>query len=94
MNNNLSLNSKLANRSKQELYASILKSAASNIEGTRITRLMYDSFLSYTMISRDLRQLVKAGLLVNEPEITRYKITDKGLRYLALFEKMNELINY
>ena len=84
----------MSNRSRQELFASILKSAASNSEGTRITRIMYDSFLSYTMISRDLKQLMKAGLLINEPDISRYKITDKGLKFLELVEKMNELINY
>jgi predicted transcriptional regulator len=82
----------LSNRSRQELFATILKSAASNSEGTRITRIMYDSFLSYTMISRDLNKLVKAGLLVNDPDISRYKITDKGLRFLELFENMNDLI--
>jgi len=82
----------LASRSRHEIYASILKSAAYNAEGTRITRMMYDSFLSYTMISRDLKELVKAGLLVNLPDITSDKITDKGLRFLELLEKMNDLI--
>ena len=44
------------------------------------------------MISRDLKELVKAGLLVNDSDITRYKITDKGLKFLELVEKMNDLI--
>jgi predicted transcriptional regulator len=44
------------------------------------------------MISRNLKELVKAGLLVNLPDITSYKITDKGLRFLELAEKMNDLI--
>ena len=83
----------MANRSRQELFATILKSAASNSEGTRITKIMYDSFLSYTTISRDLKKLMKAGLLVNEPDITRYKFTDKGLKFLELDEKMNDLIS-
>ena len=83
----------MVSRSRHEIYASILKSAAYNAEGTRITRMMYDSFLSYTMISRDLKELVKAGLLVNLPDITSYKITDKGLKFLELVENMNELIN-
>jgi len=80
------------NRSRHDLFASILTSAASNREGTRITRIMYESLLSYTMISKNLKELVKAGLLVNEPEITSYKITDKGIRFLELLEKMNGLI--
>jgi len=45
------------------------------------------------MISRDLKELVKAGLLVNLPDITSYKITEKGLKFLELVENMNELIN-
>ena len=45
------------------------------------------------MISRDLKDLLKAGLLVNEPNTRkRYKITDKGLEFLEIVEKMNELI--
>ena len=82
----------MTNRSRHEIYASILKSAAGNMEGTRITKIMYDSFLSYTMISRNLKELVGSGLLINEPEITSYKITDKGLRFVELFENMNNLI--
>jgi predicted transcriptional regulator len=54
---------------------------------------MYESLLSYTMISRDLKELVKAGLLENVPDITSYKITEKGFRFLELVDKMNELIN-
>jgi predicted transcriptional regulator len=84
----------LVSRSRHEIYASILKSAASNSEGTRITRIMYESLLSYTMISRNLKELVKAGLLVNVPDITSYKITDKGLKFLELVEKMNDLIKH
>jgi predicted transcriptional regulator len=54
--------------------------------------MMYEPLLFYTQLSIDLRELVKSGLLVNEPEITKYRITDKGLRFLELIEKMNELI--
>ena len=82
----------MVSRSRHEIYASILKSAPRNREGTRITRIMYESLLSYAMISRNLKELVKAGLLENVPEITNYKITEKGLRFLELFENMNELI--
>lgn len=82
----------MVSRSRHEIFASILKSAARNTEGTRITRIMYESLLSYTMISRNLKELVEAGLLENEPEITSYKITDKGLRFLELVENMKDMI--
>ena len=83
----------MVTRSRHEIFASILKSASRNKEGTRITRIMYESLLSYSMISRDLKELVKAVLLVNLPDITSYKITVKGLKFLELVENMNELIN-
>jgi predicted transcriptional regulator len=44
------------------------------------------------MISRDLREPVNPGLIVNGSDITRYKITDKKLKFLEMAEKMNDLI--
>ena len=53
---------------------------------------MYDSFLSYTQISQYLKEIIRSGLLVNEPDITRYRITEKGLRFLYLVERMDNLL--
>lgn len=69
-------------RAKEEIYASILRSTLSDGGGTRITKLMYDSVLSYTQLTVHLKELVDCGLIVNEPEITRYTITEKGVRFL------------
>ncbi len=79
-------------RNRDELFASILRSAAKNNDGARFTRLMYDSFLSYTQISHHLRELIKFGLLVNEPDIAKYRITQKGMKFIELFEKMDYLL--
>jgi len=81
-------------RTRDEIFASILRSAGKNKEGTRFTRIMYDSFLSYTQISQYLNEVIRFGLLINEPDVTKYKITEKGLRFLDLLEKMDNLLSH
>lgn len=54
---------------------------------------MYDSLLSYSQISQYLHEVIRFGLLVNEPEVTKYRITQNGLRFLDLLEKMDKLLN-
>ena len=81
-------------RTRDEIFASILRSAAKNKEGTRFTRIMYDSYLSYTQISQYLNEVIRFGLLINEPDVTKYKITEKGLRFLDLLEKMDDLLSH
>lgn len=83
----------MKNRSRQDLFASILTSAAKHPDGIIYTRIMYESFLSYTQLSKILKDVLMAGMLVNEPDITSYKITDKGLRFLELVKNMNDMIN-
>jgi predicted transcriptional regulator len=39
-----------------------------------------------------LKELMDCGLIVNEPEITRYKITEKGARFLKLMDGMDSLL--
>jgi predicted transcriptional regulator len=79
-------------RTREEIFAAILQSSLSDREGTKITKLMYDSFLNYRLLTDHLKELVELGFLVNEPEITRYKITEKGLRFLKLIEGMDGLL--
>ena len=81
-------------RTRDEIFASILRSSAKNKEGTRFTRIMYDSFLSYTQISQYLNEVIRFGLLINEPDVTKYKITEKGLRFLDLLEKIDDLLSH
>lgn len=82
----------MVKRGRNEIFASMLQSAARNKDGTKFTKIMYDSFLSYTQIIRYLKELIDSGFLVNEPDITRYKITERGLRYLNLVDKMDKML--
>ena len=79
-------------RTRDEIFAAILQSAAVNSEGTRITRIMYDSLLSYKQISHYLKDLINFGLLIKGPYVTRYSITEKGRRFLELAENMDKLL--
>jgi predicted transcriptional regulator len=81
-------------RTRDEIFSSILRSAAKNKEGTKFIRIMYDSFMSYTQISNHLDEVIRFGLLVNEPDVTKYRITEKGLRFLELLEKMDKLLSH
>jgi predicted transcriptional regulator len=80
-------------RAKDDVYTEILQSSLSDTNGTTFLKLMYDSFLSYRQLSEDLEGLVRCGLLVNQPDITHYKITKKGRRLLKLIEEMNTLLS-
>ena len=71
-------------RSRQELLASGLRSAAKHPEGIIFTGIMYESLLSYTQLSKILKDILDAGMLANEPNITKYRITGKGLNFLEL----------
>lgn len=82
----------MVKRGRNEILASILRSASRNKDGTKFTKMMYDSFLSCTQITRYLNDLIDSGLIVNEPDITRYKITEKWLRYLELVDKMDKML--
>ena len=62
-------------RTRDEIFASILRSAAKNKEVTRFTRIMYDSFLLYTQISQYLNEVIRFGLLINEPDL-KYSLLD------------------
>ena len=49
---------------------------------------MYESLL-YTQLSKILQDILNAGMLANEPDITKYRITGKGLRFLELIALVN-----
>lgn len=80
-------------RTRDEIIASILRSAAKNTDGTKFTKMMYDSFLSFTQINQYLKLLIATDLLLHEADTARYRVTRKGLRFLYLFEKMDSLIS-
>jgi predicted transcriptional regulator len=78
-------------RSKNGIFASILNSATGD-DGIRITRIMYNSFLSYSQVTYYLRLLRENGTLYYDEMSRVYKTTDRGLKFLELYNGMGELL--
>jgi predicted transcriptional regulator len=79
-------------RSKQEIYATLLESVAAEHRGIAVTRLMYSSRLSHHQLTHHLQVLLKHGLLEYNEQEKVYKITTRGLKFLELYTKMAEML--
>jgi predicted transcriptional regulator len=80
----------MKNRSRSEIYRSILETANVD-EGTNKTKLMYKSYLSFNQLKEYLATLQENGLIEYEVGMRRYRITDRGIRVLQLQNKMEEI---
>lgn len=85
----------LRNRDSNEIVASILQSVnnAGKDDGMRRTRIMYNSFLSYSMVTHYLKLLTGNGSLEYDEPNKAYKITEAGLRVLELHNKIIGMLN-
>jgi len=85
----------MKNRSRSEIYRSILETANAD-EGTNKTKLMYKSYLSFNQLKEYLATLQENSLIEYEVGMRRYRITERGIRVLQLQNKMEEIapINY
>jgi predicted transcriptional regulator len=82
-------------RSRNEIFAAILQSAARYDDGNKMTKMMYETFLSYKQFTQYVNDLIRFGMLVkikSGTSQTNYKITDKGLAFMGLVEKMDNLL--
>jgi predicted transcriptional regulator len=82
------------NRDRNEIVASILKSVrnAGKDDGIRTTRIMYNSFLSFSMVTHYLKLLTENGSLEYHKPNKAYRITEAGLRVLELHNKIIEML--
>lgn len=78
-------------RSKNGIFASILSSAVGD-DGIRITKIMYNSFLSYSQVTYYLTLLRENGTLYYDEMARVYKTTEKGHKFLELYNGMGELL--
>jgi predicted transcriptional regulator len=54
---------------------------------------MYSAYLSYAQIQEYLEFLREKGLILYEEGVQQYKLTEKGLHFLHVYEKISELIS-
>jgi predicted transcriptional regulator len=78
-------------RSKTEIVAHILQAANGRNDITK-TRIMYRTFLTYWQLEEYLAILIQSGLLEYLEARHTYKTTERGLKFLNIYEKMGELM--
>lgn len=79
-------------RSRTDIIGMVLQ-AAGRKSGANKTRLMYSAFLSYAQVKEYTDYLTEKGLLIYEKETQLYRLSHKGLEFLELYDRMNDLIN-
>ena len=79
-------------RSRYEILASIVRSAAKEKDGLGLTKLMYYSFLSYPQTLQFVKALIAHDLLDYEPHNKKYKVTQKGMKFLSVMDSLEDLI--
>ena len=77
-------------RSRTDITALILEAANGGVAKTKI---MYKAFLSYAQLKEYLDMLLKNSLLEYNEKKQIFKITEKGLRFLQLYNQVDQLIS-
>ena len=77
-------------RSRSEIIAMILQ-AANN--GATKTRIMYGAYLSYAQVKEYLEFLQSKKLLSYEDGTSLYRLTEKGLQFLRVFDEISDMIS-
>ncbi len=76
-------------RSRFDIVGEMLKSA---VGGATKTRLMYDAFLSHSQVEEYLGFLLGKNLISLAPDKKHYLPTEKGIRFLAMFDEIREAV--
>jgi predicted transcriptional regulator len=77
-------------RNRFEIASSILGVALGGNATKR--KLMYGSFLSFAQISEYLEFLVANGLIMADKDTQVYALTEKGMRFIHVYEDLSKLI--
>jgi predicted transcriptional regulator len=77
-------------RDRNEIIAQILESANGN--RVRLTKIMYDVYLSHTLTKEYLRLLIKKGLVEYLDGERTFKTSEKGMNFLRIHDRVQGLI--
>jgi predicted transcriptional regulator len=80
----------MKNRGRIEIIAQILVAANGR---SSITRIMYKAFLSHTQVKEYVKTLIDNGFLRYDLTSQTYKITKKGMRFLQLYNQMDDMVS-
>jgi predicted transcriptional regulator len=76
-------------RSRTEIVRNILDAANG---GATKTKIMYKAFLSYTQLKEYLSVLIENNLIEYIEGTQTYKTTEKGLKFLRMYNEIGELL--
>jgi predicted transcriptional regulator len=76
-------------RDRNEIIAQILKSANGN--RVRLTKIMYDVYLSNITTKEYLVLLIEKGLIEYLDGDRTFKTTEKGMNFLRIYNRVQEL---
>jgi predicted transcriptional regulator len=79
-------------RSNIEILGQIVQIAnGSNVTKTQI---MYRAFLSYNQLEEHLMFLIQKGLLLYDENTRTFRTTEKGIRFLEIYNHLKDMIKY
>ena len=84
------INMDMKYRDRNEIIAQILEST--NGDRVRLTKIMYDAYLSHGLTKEYVRLLIEKGLMEYLDGERTFKTTDKGMNFLRIHHKVQELI--
>ncbi len=76
-------------RSRAEIISTILDSISA---GATKTKIMYKAYLSYAQLKEYLAYMEENGLVRYEAGTQLYKITEKGMKVMHLYEEIDGMI--
>ena len=84
-----------SSRSRTEIISQILENVYGHDEdddgeGITQTKIMYAVYLSSCSLREYLIALTVHGLLIYDSAMRRYHITEKGIRFLELYSKLDD----
>ena len=62
--------------------------------GTRIYRIMYETYIPYNQLKQYLTMMIQNELIVYSKEEKVFRITDYGMHVLKLYGEMDKLLVY
>jgi predicted transcriptional regulator len=76
-------------RGESDIVAQLLQAASG---GSTKTKLMYSAYLSFMQLKYYLKLLAELGLIECEDRGHIYRTTDKGFKFLKLYDQMGEYL--
>jgi predicted transcriptional regulator len=80
----------MRNRGRVEIMGQILEVANGC---SSVTQIMHKAFLSHTQVKEYVNALIHNGLLRYDLTPQTYKITEKGMRFLQIYNEIDDMIN-